>query len=44
MLTMPNRITESDRRRMAEFANTPRYERDPELLTPDDGEDEDEDE
>lgn len=38
MSTMDNRITESDRRRMAEFANTPRYERDPDLLRPDEDE------
>jgi|AntRauTorcE11898_2_1112593.scaffolds.fasta_scaffold16153_3 hypothetical protein len=29
-------LTESDRQRMSEFAATPKYERDPEMLIPDD--------
>jgi len=31
---MPEFITEEERRRMAEFARTPLYERDPEQLVP----------
>lgn len=36
---MAHRITEADQRRMAEFANTPKYRRAPDLLEPDDDED-----
>lgn len=40
---MAHRITEADQQRMAEFANTPKYRRRPDLLEPDDGSDADED-
>jgi hypothetical protein len=39
---MPGRITDDDKRRMHEFANTPKYERDPEMLLPDASENGDE--
>jgi hypothetical protein len=31
-------LTDSDLERIVEFANTPKYEREPEILVPDDGE------
>ena len=31
---MPEFLSENDRRRIAEFVATPKYERDPELLIP----------
>lgn len=36
---MAHRITESDQERIAEFANTPKYQRGPHLLEPTDGDD-----
>ncbi len=35
---MPKWLSESERERIAEFAATPKYERDPEMLSPDDDE------
>ena len=32
---MHGRITDDDKRRMHEFATTPKYDRDPEMLVPD---------
>ncbi|WP_279587134.1 hypothetical protein [Halobacterium sp. R2-5] len=40
---MAHRITEADQQRIAEFANTPKYQRGPHLLEPDDGDDLDDD-
>jgi len=37
---MPKWLSESDRERIAEFAATPKYKRDPEMLAPDDPDDE----
>lgn len=34
---MQNGLTEHDRRRMNEFLSASKYERDPEMLVPDDG-------
>lgn len=39
---MPKWLSESERERIAQFAATPKYERDPEMLAPDDDEEEDE--
>lgn len=33
---MADRLSESDRNRISEFVNTPRYERSPDQLLPDD--------
>jgi len=33
---MDGYLTESDKRRIAEFAETPKYKRDPEMLVPED--------
>lgn len=33
---MPKWLSDSERERIAEFAETPKYERDPEMLAPDD--------
>lgn len=35
---MADYLSESDLKRMEKFAATPKYEREPELLVPDDGE------
>lgn len=35
-------LSESDRERIEEFAATPKYERDPDMLAPDDSDDDDE--
>lgn len=32
---MDSYLTESEKRRIAEFASTPKYKRDPEMLLPD---------
>ncbi len=39
---MPKWLSESERERIAEFAATPKYKRDPEMLAPDDDEEDDE--
>ena len=36
---MSGRITEEERERMHKFASTPKYERGPEMLVPEPGED-----
>jgi hypothetical protein len=38
---MAHRITEADQRRIAKFANTPKYRRGPHLLEPEDSADAD---
>jgi hypothetical protein len=35
---MPERLTEADWTRIVDFANTPPYEREPEMLLPEDAE------
>lgn len=37
---MNGRITDDEKRRMNQFANTPKYDRDPEMLVPEAGEEE----
>lgn len=40
--SMPKWLSDSEQERIAEFAATPKYKRDPEMLSPDDDEDDDE--